>query len=97
MRKMKMKMTINRAALLVAVGILLTGAVASGGSYADGRMGKGVMLDGKGQSIKVPHYAGLKPAKAITISAWIKPAKIAKDWWWQEIYRKEKPLTGGLS
>jgi fructan beta-fructosidase len=62
---------------------------ALGGDYADGRLGQGVILDGKSQSIKIPHYAGLKPDKAITISAWIKPTKITKGWWWQEIYRKE--------
>jgi len=62
---------------------------ATGGGYADGRLGQGVILDGKSQSIKIPHYAGLKPPKAITISAWIKPERIAEGWWWQEIYRKE--------
>jgi fructan beta-fructosidase len=62
---------------------------ALGGDYADGRLGQGVILDGKSQSIKIPHYADLKPDKAITISAWIKPTKITKGWLWQEIYRKE--------
>jgi len=69
--------------LFAAVGTAL------GGDYADGKLGQAVVLDGKSQSIKIPHYAGLKPDKAITISAWIKPAKITEGWWWQEIYRKE--------
>ena len=67
-------------------------AAAGGGSafnYVDGRLGQAVSLDGKSQSVKIPHYAGLKPAKQITIAAWIKPEKIAEGWLWQEIYRKE--------
>jgi fructan beta-fructosidase len=69
--------------------LLLAAEIAAGGSYADGRLEQGVILDGKSQSIKIPHYAGLKPAKAITISAWIKPERTAMGFWWQEIYRKE--------
>jgi len=71
--------------------LLLFAAVdtATGGDYVEGRLGQGVILDGKSQSIKIPHYVGLKPDKAITISAWIKPEKITEGWWWQEIYRKE--------
>ena len=80
----------RNAAVLCCLSFLLFAAGAAvGGDYADARLGKGVILDGKSQSIKVPHYPGLKPAKAITISAWIKPTKVAKGWWWQEIYRKE--------
>lgn len=54
-------------------GFLLFAAAdtARAGDYADGRLGQGVVLDGKCQSIKIPHYAGLKPDKAITISTWI--------------------------
>ena len=78
-------------AVLCSLLFLLVAAVdaARAGDYVDGRLGQGVVLDGKSQSIKIPHYAGLKPDKAITLSAWIKPAKIREDWWWQEIYRKE--------
>jgi len=86
-------MNILKRSLAVSCSLLLLlfAAVdtATGGGYADGRLGQGVILDGKSQSIKIPHYAGLKPGKAITISAWVKPAKITEDWWWQEIYRKE--------
>ena len=42
---------------------------ARAGDYVDGRLGQGMVLDGKSQSIKIPHYVGLKPDKAITISA----------------------------
>jgi alpha-glucosidase/alpha-D-xyloside xylohydrolase len=58
--------------------------------YADGKLGKALILDGSSHTVKIPHYSGLKPAKAITISAWIKPERVGKGGWaWQEIYRKE--------
>ena len=58
--------------------------------YSDGKLGKALILDGSSQTIKIPHYAGLKPDKAITISAWIKPERVGKGGWaWQQIYRKE--------
>ena len=58
--------------------------------YSDGKLGKALILDGSSHTVKIPHYAGLKPAKAITISAWIKPERVGKGGWqWQEIYRKE--------
>ena len=63
---------------------------AAGGDYPDGKLGKALILDGSSQTIKIPHYAGLKPDKAITISAWIKPERVGKGGWqWQQIYRKE--------
>ena len=46
---------------------------ATGSDYADGKLGKALILDGSSHTVKIPHYAALKPAKAITISAWIKP------------------------
>jgi len=59
-------------------------------SIKDGKLGKALILGGNSFTVKIPHYAGLKPAKAITISAWIKPERIGKDEWaWQTIYRKE--------
>jgi len=80
----------RNAAVLCCLPVLLFAiGSAAGGSYADGRLGRAVILDGKSQCIKIPHYAGLRPDKAITISAWVKPRKLAKGWWWQEIYRKE--------
>ena len=58
--------------------------------YADGKIGKALILDGSSHTVKIPHYAGLKPDKAITVSAWIKPERVGKGGWqWQEIYRKE--------
>ncbi|MDH3719609.1 MAG: hypothetical protein OES79_15920, partial [Planctomycetota bacterium] len=62
---------------------------AAGGDYADGKIGKALILDGSSHTVKIPHYAGLKPAKAITISAWIKPGRVVKGFWEQHIYRKE--------
>ena len=63
---------------------------AAGGDYADGKLGKALILDGSSHTVKIPHYAALKPAKAITISAWIKPERVGKGGWqWQQIYRKE--------
>ena len=63
---------------------------AAAAEYADGRLGKALILDGSSHTVKIPHYAGLKPDKAITVSAWIKPERVGKGGWqWQEIYRKE--------
>ncbi len=55
--------------------------------YIDGKFGRAVNLDGAAQTVRIPHYAKLKPATAITISAWIKPTKCTDQW--REIYRKE--------
>ncbi|MCP4973905.1 MAG: hypothetical protein GY914_09605, partial [Prochlorococcus sp.] len=63
---------------------------AAAGEYAEGKLGKALILDGSSHTVKIPHYAGLKPDKAITISAWIKPERVGKGGWaWQQIYRKE--------
>jgi hypothetical protein len=51
---------------------------AAGGDYADGKLGQALILDGSSFTVKIPHYAGLKPDKAITISAWIKPERVGK-------------------
>ena len=56
-------------------------------SYIDGKVKQAIVLNGSGQSVRVPHYVKLKPAKAITIAAWIKPGRTSDSW--QEIYRKE--------
>ena len=63
--------------------VLLFAAVdtATGGDYADGKLGQALILDGSSHTVKIPHYAGLKPAKAITISAWIKPERVGKGGW----------------
>ncbi|MBT5238953.1 MAG: LamG domain-containing protein, partial [Rhodospirillaceae bacterium] len=67
----------------------LCGSVAVA-DYADGKLGQALILDGSSHTIKIPHYAGLKPDRAITVSAWIKPERVGKGGWqWQEIYRKE--------
>ena len=51
---------------------------AAGDEYPDGKLGKALTLGGNSLTVKIPHYAGLKPAKAITISAWIKPQRVGK-------------------
>jgi len=77
----------NTLGLCSLLFLLCAGTALAG--YTDGKLGQGLILDGTSQSVKIPHYSGLKPEKAITISAWIKPERIADGWWWQEIYRKE--------
>ena len=74
--------------LTIVLFLLCSGTCAA--EYSDGKHGKALNLDGSSHTVKIPHYAGLKPAKAITISAWIKPERVGKGGWqWQEIYRKE--------
>jgi len=64
-------------------------------NYVAGRLGEAIHLNGKSESIKIEHYSKLKPAKEITISAWVKPGKdlgnqpADQAGNWQEIYRKE--------
>ncbi len=57
-------------------------------SYTAGRFGQAVNLNGMSETVKIEHYTELKPAKQITISAWIKPNDDF-SYKWQEIYRKE--------
>jgi alpha-L-rhamnosidase len=57
-------------------------------NYIPGRFGQALNLNGKSETVKIEHYPELKPAKEITISAWIKPNDDFSDRW-QEIYRKE--------
>ena len=74
--------------LTIVLFLLCSGTYAA--DYADGKISKALILGGNSFTVKIPHYAGLKPAKAITISAWIKPERVGKGGWqWQEIYRKE--------
>jgi len=74
--------------LTIILFLLCSGTCAA--EYSDGKHGKALNLDGTSHTVKIPHYAGLKPAKAITVSAWIKPERIGKGGWqWQEIFRKE--------
>ena len=41
---------------------------AAGGDYADGKLGKALILDGSSHTVKIPHYAGLKPRKVKKLS-----------------------------
>ena len=47
----------------------------AGDDYADGKLGKALILGGNSSTVKIPHYAGLKPAKTITISAYKETVK----------------------
>ena len=71
------KEIINMKFLICVLVTALCGAVAAA-EYADGKIGKALILGGNSQTVKIPHYAGLKPAKAITIPAWIKPERAGK-------------------
>ena len=73
--------------LTIFLFLLCSGTCAA--EYSDGKLGKALILDGSSHTVKIPHYAALKPAKAITISAWIKPGRVVKGFWEQHIYRKE--------
>ncbi len=57
-------------------------------TYVAGKSGRAVQLDGTSESVKIPHYAALKPGAQITISAWVRPGKEVGEAW-REIYRKE--------
>lgn len=81
------RLVLARAVSALLLGVLCTSNSAVG--YTDGKLGKGLLLDGSSHTVRIPNYAGLKPAKAVTITAWIKPERVAKGWLWQEIYRKE--------
>ena len=50
---------------------------AAAAEYADGKIGKALILDGSSHTVKIPHYPGLKPDKAITISAWRASASVS--------------------
>ena len=80
---MKSFTQIQRTAWSLSALLLLFAAVdtAAGDDYPDGKLSKALILAGKSQSVKIPHYAGLKPAKAITISAWIKPERVGQGEW----------------
>lgn len=64
-------------------------------NYVAGKFGKAVYLNGKSESVRIEHYPALKPAREITISAWLKPADDVagppadKADTWRTIYRKE--------
>ncbi len=60
-------------------------------SYVDSRFGQAVHLNGNSEAVEIEHYARLKPANQISISAWIKPVKLTDDW--QHIYRKDDRNT----
>ena len=36
--------------------------------YSDGKLGKALILDGSSHTVKIPHYAGLKPRKVKKLS-----------------------------
>jgi hypothetical protein len=67
----------------------LCGAVAAA-DYADGKLGQALILDGSSHTVKIPHYARLKPDKAITISAWIKPERVGIKQGQHLVYEKDR-------
>jgi len=58
-----------------------------GPRFVPGRLGQAIDLNGRGQTVRIPHNARLKPRDQITISAWIKPTECSDRW--REVYRKE--------
>lgn len=56
-------------------------------NFIAGKFGKALKLNGRSESIKINHYAQLKPENHITICAWIQPTAYSDHW--REIYRKE--------
>ena len=58
-------------------------------TFVDGKLAGAVELDGRGGNIRIPHSKKLKPAKQLTISAWIQPAPAMFGDRWRHIYRKE--------
>ncbi|MCZ6795649.1 MAG: neutral/alkaline non-lysosomal ceramidase N-terminal domain-containing protein [Planctomycetota bacterium] len=55
--------------------------------FVEGRLGRALRLDGRAQAVRIEHYRELKPARAITLAAWIRPSATPDRW--AEIYRKE--------
>ena len=64
-------------------------AILGDARFVTGRHGQALQLDqGKNQSARVQHYAGLKPTTGqLTMSAWVRPSATPDEW--MEIYRKE--------
>jgi len=62
--------------------------------YCPGRLGQALALDGRSQSLRIPHDPRLKPPSAVTLSAWIRPRQCTDAW--QEIYRKDDGLARHL-
>ena len=78
MNILKLNVTVFSSLLLLLFAVVDT---ARADDYADGKLGKALILDGESQSVKIPHYSGLKPFRGITISAWIKPKRVGKGGW----------------
>jgi len=64
--------------ILICVFVTALCGAAAAAEYADGKIGKALILDGRSHTVKVPHYADLKPER------------VGKGGWaWQEIFRKD--------
>jgi len=59
----------------------------NGPRFVPGRLGQAINLNGRSQTVRIPHNARLKPRDQMTISAWIKPTECSDRW--REMYRKE--------
>ena len=53
------------------------GFVSGSASLTDGRFGKGLILDGSGDFLSIPHFRGARSTKNISLSAWIKFSQIS--------------------
>ena len=53
---------LKRNAIGLCLLLFLLCADTESAEYTDGRLGKGLILDGSSQTVRIPHYAGLKPA-----------------------------------
>ncbi len=62
-------------------------AIGGAPSFVEGRLGRALRLDGRGRAVRIEHHEDLKPGRAITIAAWIRPDATPDSW--MEIYRKE--------
>ncbi len=54
----------------------LVGALINKPPRIAGVLGSALQLNGANQSVSIPHSAGLKPSRQITISAWVLPNEL---------------------
>lgn len=64
----------------------LHGVLVNGPQRTTSILGSALQLNGATQSVSIPHSVQLKPARQITLSAWVLPAQLAGA---RVIYRKE--------
>ena len=52
--------------ILIYIFVTFLCGAAAAAEYVDGKIAKALILDGSSHTVKIPHYARLKPAKAMT-------------------------------